>query len=116
MVLVLLWRARLRMTSLYFIANTLNYLVAGTGNRLDANPGMAPGRERQGLLGEAQVALDFRAAIQRVPEYRRQLRALLRGEGVECGTQRGEGRGAGRSSRRNGLAVRRGGSVGALER
>lgn len=26
-------KARLRMTSLYFIANSLNYLVAGTGNR-----------------------------------------------------------------------------------
>jgi NAD+ synthase len=29
-------KPRLRMTSLYFIANSLNYLVAGTGNRSEA--------------------------------------------------------------------------------
>ena len=28
-------KARLRMTSLYFVANSLNYLVAGTGNRAE---------------------------------------------------------------------------------
>ncbi|HEY7500080.1 MAG TPA: NAD(+) synthase [Vicinamibacterales bacterium] len=32
-------RARLRMTSLYFVANSLNYLVAGTGNRSELTIG-----------------------------------------------------------------------------
>jgi NAD+ synthase len=32
-------RPRLRMTSLYFVANSLNYLVAGTGNRSEATIG-----------------------------------------------------------------------------
>jgi NAD+ synthase len=32
-------KPRLRMTSLYFVANTLNYLVAGTGNRSEISIG-----------------------------------------------------------------------------
>jgi NAD+ synthase len=32
-------KARLRMTSLYFVANSLNYLVAGTGNRCELTIG-----------------------------------------------------------------------------
>jgi NAD+ synthase len=32
-------KPRLRMTSLYFVANTLNYLVAGTGNRCELTIG-----------------------------------------------------------------------------
>ena len=32
-------KPRLRMTSLYFIANSLNYLVAGTGNRCELSIG-----------------------------------------------------------------------------
>jgi NAD+ synthase len=32
-------KARLRMTSLYFLANSLNYLVAGTGNRAEMTIG-----------------------------------------------------------------------------
>jgi NAD+ synthase len=32
-------KARLRMTTLYFVANTLNYLVAGTGNRSELSIG-----------------------------------------------------------------------------
>ena len=32
-------KPRLRMTALYFIANSLNYLVAGTGNRAELTIG-----------------------------------------------------------------------------
>ena len=32
-------KPRLRMTTLYFVANTLNYLVAGTGNRAELTIG-----------------------------------------------------------------------------